>query len=101
MKQLILESKSSQKILFFKELIKDLTRYKKNKETIWKNKNGHKIIIQPIEKELIYWISYKVVWSTLQENFNMQSFEVREFIKKRLSIEKKIEIKEVHRWMRK
>jgi hypothetical protein len=97
--KLLLEKKSSQKVLRFKELTNDLIKYtsKGESEKVWENKEGEWIMSQDekgAENEIIY--VRQQIWHSFQEEFEMNYEEIQEFLKKRLWLDKKIKVRIVY-----
>jgi hypothetical protein len=96
--KLLLEKKSSQKVLMFKELTRELIKeHIAGGGIVWKNKKGDWIFYQNEEdlKIGIIWIHYNRVWLVFQTEFNMSQQHIRYFTKKRLWLDKKIRVNEV------
>jgi hypothetical protein len=93
--RLIIEKVSVEKVLVFRELTKDLTKYKMdNGEFVWKNKKEEWILHQD-EEDLEngdIWINYSKVWSVFENKFNMNHKQIQKFTKERLWLDRKIKV---------
>jgi hypothetical protein len=93
--KLLIEKKSSQKTLKFRELTKDLVKHKLDDGNfIWRNKKGVWILYQDEQglKNGKIWINYSEVWSFFEIEFNMNYQQIQRFTKQRLWLDKKIRV---------
>lgn len=96
---MLLEKKSSQKVLMFKELTRELIKEHIAEEgvvwsVVWKNKKGKWILFKRgeynLKNENIF-INYDF-WSVFEKQFNMNQQQIEYFITKRLWLDKKIKV---------
>jgi hypothetical protein len=93
--KLLIEKISSQKVLRFRELTKDLVKHKLDDVNfIWRNKKGVWILYQDEQdlKNGKIWINYSEVWSFFEIEFNMNYQKIQRFTKQRLWLDKKIRV---------
>lgn len=102
--RLIIEKISAERVLFFRELTKDLIKYKMydveldDKGFIWRNGEGLWILYQEKQdlKNGKIWINYSIIWSFFEKEFNMNDHQIIEFLKERLWLDKKIRVNTTH-----
>jgi hypothetical protein len=93
--RLIIEKVSAEKVLIFRELTKNLTKYKLgNGRFIWKNRKKEWILFQGEQdlKNGVIWIHHSKVWSIFENRFNMNYKQIQEFTKERLWLDRKIRV---------
>jgi hypothetical protein len=94
--RLIIEKISSERVLVFRELTKNLTQYKlDNGGFFWENKKEECILHQDEQdlKNGVIYINYWKVWLVFEKEFNMDYKQIQEFTKERLWLDRKIGVK--------
>lgn len=93
--RLIIEKVSAEKVLVFRELTKNLTKYKLGNGVFgWKNKKEEWILHQDEQdlKNGVICINYWKVWLVFEKEFNMNRKQIQGFTKERLWLDRKIRV---------
>jgi hypothetical protein len=95
--QLIIEKISSQNILIFREITKNLTKYNVSGGFIWKDGAGERVFYQRINdlKRGIIRVDFRF-YMILKMKMNISNNDLKEFIKEKLWINNRINAEEIY-----